>query len=494
FDQAFAAELEDGELVPELCTSWERLNDTTLVFNIRQGVKFHNGEEMTAEDWKFTFEKYATPPPPPPAPPPPPQFTYCQHIIDIEILGDYSIKITTDVPYGAIPDIFIMHAGNFFILPKNAVEAAGPDWQWNPIGTGPYKFVERVEGQYVKYERFDDYWRGTPNLDEIIVKQIPDPDTLINALEVGEVDVLVRVPELAAVGLVDNPDIQLWTDLIQPGGDFTAFNHRMYPTNDLRFRQAVFQAIDYDAILPIINPYGTIEQKYGFLYTYVASGAAPWAYNPAIEAEFLDYDLVEAQRLIAELQAETPIPQVKVWGWDRQEAWITYIATVLEQDLGLDVDLQIFSGPAALDVLFTQADEWHIYTMGAPTGHPIWVSAYYHSTRGMMMGAPPPGDPPPPPAPGDPPPPRPPAGNYAGYVNAQVDEWLDLAEVQISREAMANYFYLAETQAVKDVAYLWTYEASAFAAVRTDLVGDVEPLGHGGFIYLYNADHNVYMK
>jgi len=499
FDQAFEPFLKDGELQPRLLESWERLDDNvTYIFHIREGVKFHDGEEMTSEDWKFTFDEFRKQAPGGPAPPNP-QYEWAAHISDTEVVDKYTVKIVTDGPYGAIPDIFRLPTGNLFILPKKACETLGDDFKWNPIGTGPYKFVEYVEGEYVKYERFDDYWLERPNLDYVIIQTIPNPDTMVIALENGEVDVIINPGPAQIPNLEANPNIQVWDDLVFSMIEYTAFNLRMWPTNDIRFRTAIHMAIDYTEALSAVNPYGWIEKKHGFLQNCFASGVAPWAYNSEIVDEFPEYDLDEAKRLIAELEAEAPIPPLKVWGAHMMSVWTEYLYGLLETELGLEVEFEIFVGPPTMTAMM--GGQWNMMTMGWDGGYPqAFMAKMYGSQRGIM---PPPGTAPPPPPPGapppgapPPPPPPPPSGgeNFAGYSNADVDRYLELAESQIDIEVMAHYYYLAERQAVRDLPYIWNFDSGRVVACRSDLVGDVEPWTTGHTIYLVSRDYNVYKK
>ena len=171
---------DNMEPVPDLVESYENTSDTEWIFHLKQGVLFHNGEEMKAEDVKASLE-------------------LCQNSLEvsqyavpgtIEVVDDYTVKITTDGPQsGLISNL--AHHGNF-ILPADLIES-GHDFNEEPIGTGPYKLVAWNRGESVEFEAFEDYFEGAAPIKHVIWKIIPEGSSRTMAMEAGEVDLVVDV-------------------------------------------------------------------------------------------------------------------------------------------------------------------------------------------------------------------------------------------------------------------------------------------------------------
>ena len=146
---------ENMEVQPDLVESYETVSDTEWVFKLRQGVKFHNGAEMKAVDVKASLEQ---------AKESQEVAQYGRSYVSIEIVDDYTIKIITDGPQASLLNDLTSH-GNF-ILPADLIES-GHDFNKEPIGTGPYKFVEWNKGESVVFEAFEDYFKGEPAIKNV---------------------------------------------------------------------------------------------------------------------------------------------------------------------------------------------------------------------------------------------------------------------------------------------------------------------------------------
>ncbi len=172
----------DYTLAPSLAESWENPDELTWIFNLREGVKFHNGDELTAEDVKFTFdtildEAFASP-----------SRAFFTPIQSIDVVDDYTVQFTLDQPYGPFLSYLTMP-----IVPKAVAEADPEAFSNNPIGTGPFKFVEWKRGDSISLAANDDYWNGRPKLDGIELNVVPDNTARVVALESGDLD-LVQSP------------------------------------------------------------------------------------------------------------------------------------------------------------------------------------------------------------------------------------------------------------------------------------------------------------
>ena len=142
---------------PSLATSWKALSDTVWAFKLRQGVKFHNDDPMTAEDVKFSFERVLEPGKEKKKSP---QYGNVRAIKDVRIVAPDTVHIVTDKPFPLLLERLVF----FPIVPKKHIEKIGDEafGTTAPVGTGPWKFVEWKRDQPIRLEAFDQHWRGQP--------------------------------------------------------------------------------------------------------------------------------------------------------------------------------------------------------------------------------------------------------------------------------------------------------------------------------------------
>lgn len=225
----------DMQLQPALATSWEVVDPTTWKVYLRQGVKFHNGQAFTAQDVEFTIERILDP-------------TvksglrsYISVIKDVEVLDDYTILIHLSNPYALL---MRQIARAVLVVPKALFQEYGAEkFATNPVGTGPYKFVEWVKDQRVVLEANDQYWAGRPRLDKLVFRPISEPSTRVSALLAGEVDIVAGVRPDQIATIEKDPKFSV----VGGGGltqDFVIMNSFHEPLNDVRVRQAILYAMD----------------------------------------------------------------------------------------------------------------------------------------------------------------------------------------------------------------------------------------------------------
>ncbi len=261
----------------DLCESYEIVSDTEWIFKLRQGVKFHNGDEMTAEDVKASLELCKASEQ---------VAQYGQSSGTIEIIDDYTIKMTTDGPQaGLLTDL--THHGNF-ILPADLIES-GHDFNKEPIGTGPYKLVEWAKGESFTFEAFDDYFGGKAPIENVIWKVIPEGSSRTMALETGEVDLIVEVETTDVTRLTEADGITVF-DGPGTGHNFMMINNEKAPFDNLNFRKAMAAAIDKAAIIQVaLNGGGSVSNT-----------IIPTCFPGVSENGAIEYNPEQAQKYFAE--------------------------------------------------------------------------------------------------------------------------------------------------------------------------------------------------
>ncbi|WP_457659402.1 ABC transporter substrate-binding protein [Sinorhizobium medicae] len=251
------------ELRPDLAEAYEISGDGKIfTFKLRQGVKFHNGRELTAEDVKYSIERVVNPTTQSPGAG---FFSSIKGFEDVSAGrgGDLS-GIAVQDPHTirfelSRPDATFLHvmALNFaHVVPKEEVEKHGADFGKNPVGSGAFKLAEWTLGQRLVFERFADYWNeGLPKLDRITFEVGQEPVVALLRLQNGEIDVPGDgIPPAKFVEVTKDPNFK---ELIIQGGQlhtgYVTMNVKMAPFDKVEVRKAVNMAINKDRILRIIN-------------------------------------------------------------------------------------------------------------------------------------------------------------------------------------------------------------------------------------------------
>ncbi len=234
---------------PALCESYEIVSDTEWIFHLKQGVKFHNGTEMTAKDVKASLDlcKESAQ-----------VQQYGNSTGTIEVVDDYTIKIVTDGPQsGLLSDL--CHHGNA-ILPADLIES-GHDFNKEPIGTGPYKLVAWNKGESLEFEANEDYWDGAPAIKKVVWKVIPEGSSRTMALEAGEVDLIIEVETTDFSRLQDNPDITAFSEA-GTSHNWMMINNEKAPFDNKDFRRAIASCIDKNAVIQVaLNGTGSVSDS-----------------------------------------------------------------------------------------------------------------------------------------------------------------------------------------------------------------------------------------
>lgn len=220
----------DGEYFPALATSWS-FDEASLSyrFELRQGVSFQNGAPFDAEAVVFSFERILDPSDPLTA------AGILSNVTSVTAVDTHTVDITLD---SLNPDFLLNLLQAWIVEPGSAAGGA------TPVGTGPYRVVEYEPDQRILLAANDDYWGGAPAIREIVVRNIPDPGTLVLELEAGTVDLIMFTPprdvvRLAAAGYEALPFVAV-------NSAYLAINNA---TVDTELRRAICYAIDRDVIL-----------------------------------------------------------------------------------------------------------------------------------------------------------------------------------------------------------------------------------------------------
>lgn len=286
----------DARLMPALAESWQAVGPTTWEFRLRQGVRFHDGSELTAEDVLFSLDRPAT------IKNSPGGFsTFTRPIVAKEAIDRYTVRLHTAAPYAMVPYDLV----SVFIVSKHAAERASSqdfDEGRAMVGTGPYRFMRFTRGESIELARNDNYWGPRPEWDRVSLRLIPSDPARIAALLAGDVDMIENVPPADAALLARDPryrierktswrTIFLTLDQYRPDSPFVDAHGKPNPLRDARVRLAISKAIDREAICAKVMD--------GFAVP-TANIVAPTVFGHAAELKAEAHDPQAARALLAD--------------------------------------------------------------------------------------------------------------------------------------------------------------------------------------------------
>jgi peptide/nickel transport system substrate-binding protein len=241
FDRLVEAETDDpAQVSPGLATSWNRLDDRTWEFKLREGVKFHEGQEFTAEDVKASIElaSGATPV----------KTALAGYMVPTtaEVVDKLTVRVKSSAPFSPLLGLLAWYGVS--ILAKADIDAGEEKIKKAPNGTGPFRLA-KDEKDRKTMEAFTDHWRGAPKIKELIWEFIQDPQTRLSALLAGQATVIDRVPPEHLLLLGGSPDISLVSKTGMENVNLFMNPNPEAPWVDKNFRKAVAWSFDRDALV-----------------------------------------------------------------------------------------------------------------------------------------------------------------------------------------------------------------------------------------------------
>ncbi len=322
--------------VPGLAESWTVSDDgLTYTFQLREGAKFHSGREVTAADVAYTFDRGFEIGP---------QGRFAGYMIAVdsyEATGDYEFVIRLAQPdVTFFPNLAVMSAS---IVDQETIEQV--DTQ--PIGSGPYEFVEWIPGERVVYRKFADYWNQDQLAqwpDEIVTVPIPETQTRLANLQSGQIDIATSIPPEFVQQIESDPNLQLLEQEVSASYLCLIFSQERPPFDDNKLlRQAIAHAIDKETINNNVF-FGAGEPGCSLI------PPSHWAYT---DIDCPTYDPERARELLAESGFDTSTPITFRTFTDR--SFGVPVAEIIQsnlRDIGLTVEIE------PLEWAFYVEDAW----------------------------------------------------------------------------------------------------------------------------------------
>ena len=401
-------------IVPQLAQSWDIKNGgLTYIFKLHRGVKFHDGTDFNADIVKWNFDRMRDPALASP------RRSEIAPVKDVKVVDPYTVEITLSAPFTPFLSVLTDRAG--MMVSKAAVEKFKDDFARNPVGTGPFRFVEWVKDDHMTLKRFDGYWeKGLPYLDEIIYRPIPDSSVRFTALRTGQVDFMhqIQSKDVAAAraerSLTVSEIPSLWWQGIH-------LNNQVAPFNNKAIRQAIWYAVDRNVIQRVV---------------YYGQGAPAWSpFPPSMWAQ--DRDFSDWKRDPAKVRAklaEGGMPSgfsftIKGWNQPSQIQELQIVQAQLKE-LGVDMKIELLEfGKLLADLNSHNFAALRIGWSGRPDPDGN-AHVFLHSKGGL---------------------------NRVRYSNPKMDELLDAARAEAD-EAKRKALYVQVTRlAADDAPYIWLH-------------------------------------
>jgi peptide/nickel transport system substrate-binding protein len=436
----------DNKVVLELAQDYRWVDDRSVEFELKQGVKFHNRQDLTADDVVFTFERImyqdvgAQ------------RRSFVQEVASVERVDEHRVRFNLRSHW----PIFLQMLVHNHIVPREYVSQVGDVvFAREPVGCGPFRFVEARLDDRIVLERFDDYYGGAaalplvgaPFLDRVIFRMFPNASSRLAALMTGDAHVIQSVPWSSVPQLVEDPGIVVKTILgTQP--KFMDLNVTTPPFDDLRVRQALNYAVDVNALLTeVAGGYGVIlPGPLSPANLYADPNLMPYGFHPEKAERLLKEAGYRFQDLSFVIDAYGPYVEIAVAlaGQLRTLGMNVIVRSgdynVLKPHL-LNCERQAFLrdwGDSAFDPVGYIEAKWHTFVEGTSAGR----------------------------------------GNFSCYSNARVDELIQAGASESDPEKRKGIYYEMQRLIYEDAPAVFLYVPQEIEAAST-LVRNWEPSPDG---------------
>lgn len=441
----------DGEnnVVPGLAESWYFDESTnTYSFTLREGLTFHDGEPLTAEDVKFTIEAIKDPANGSE------NASNFEDVKEVNVIDDTRVDIVLTAPNVAMPDYLTIG-----ILPKHILKGQDmttSEFNQNPVGAGPYKLVSWDMGQAISMEKFDDYYQGSPNIDTVVFKIVEDTDARALQLESGELNFAQITPK-AEKKFAGKEGFNVYSMATSDyRGIMYNFNSDFFKKN--RELPAILSyAIDRQAIIDSVL-LGHGQAAYSPLQagSYTNENIEKYTYDPAKAQALLEAEGWKKNADgIYKKGTQTLSFTINCAQGDQVRIDMANICAQNLNDLGADVKVEV---PAEVDWAGQDA-----YLIG--WGSPFDPDDHTYKVFGTDKGA-----------------------NYNSYSNSEVDKLLTEARQTEDAASRAALYAQFQEQLAEDPAYTFIAYIDAIYAGASNIKGITEDtvLGHHGVGIFWN--------
>ncbi|TQR20790.1 glutathione ABC transporter substrate-binding protein [Psychrobacillus vulpis] len=432
----------DGQITTVLAEDYSvSENALEYTFKLNQGIKFHDGEEFNAEAVKVNIERIMKD-----------ESLRLNSrgfnlITSVDILGDYEIKVTLKTPYSAMLTRFSVAK----MLSPKLIKENSDDIPKSPVGTGPFKFVEWVQGDHLTVERYDDYWKKGERVKKITYKPVPENGSRIAMLKTGEASVIYPLPAQNLQELEGNKDI-IVSKIPSTIARYVSINTMKEPFDDVRIRQAFNYAVDKNAYIKVVN------SGFGLPLDSVIPSKTLYY----VKQDVYEQNIEKAKELLKEAGFENGFT-AEIWGNTNSDTMkgMQFIQQQLKE-IGVTVEIKSMEEGTLSDEIFgAQTPEeaklqmWYVSWSSYASDVTNATKPLFHSESIPPNSA-----------------------NTAYYKNTEVDSWMNEANSTGDATKQAELYEKIQSTIYKDAPWIFLGVDELLVGTRSDIEGIyVDPTG-----------------
>lgn len=441
YETLFIRDPETMEITPHLAESYENPDDTTWEISLKEDVTFHDGTPFNAEAVKYTFEQFLD------EERAAPRASLLEPVESIEVKDEYTVVINTKEPYGPLLAA-LSHTNASIVSPKADEEG---DLNKEPVGTGPFKFVNWTQGDNVVLEANADYWQGAPDLEKVTMRVVPEYSTAVSMLQTGEVQFIDNITSehLPRIESMKNVDVEK-----KEGTPvyYLGFNMEKEPFNDQKFRQAVSHAIDREAYVKQLGGLGIKNDS--------TIGPKVFGYDEEAKDAGYDFNKEEAKKMLEEngyADQEITLLAANTGNYMK----MAEIVQAQLSDIGLNVSIETMEWGTFLDT--TTQGNFEMTFLGWSNSTADGSELLYPNLHSDNIGS----------------------SNRTGYNNNEFDKLVEASRVTVDQEVRKSKLHEANMMAVKDAVWIPMHHGVVTTATDNSVKGlEIDPTGQWS---LYNV-------
>lgn len=420
---------ESLNIVPGLALDWNASEDgRTLTFILREGVKFHNGDVMTAEDVKFSIERALS-------------FPIVAEIVSVidtvEVIDEHTVSITTHEPFGPILNHLAHPAAS--ILSQADVARVDGDYGAEPVGTGPFIFDSSQVGTQTVLRANPEYWGQVPQVETLTIRTITEGSVRTAQLETNEADIALSLPSSDIRRLEENANVHL--ERVEGlSTNYLALNTSRPYLDNVLVRQAISYAIDMDTIMTtILENIGQVARG--------PIGPNIFGFNPAMQP--YPYDVERARELMAEAGYADGFTLNLLVNTETAEriSIATAVQSMLAQ-ININVTIEQNDWPTVLQRTGNGEHDMSVLGWGTLTGDADYgLYSVFHSSSPAT------------------------AGNRAFFANDRVDELLDFGRNTMDPALREQAYHEVQEIVREQAPWVFVNHTEVIAGLQNDVQG-----------------------
>ena len=460
---------EDLNPQPRLATDYEQTDDTTWVFNLREGVKFHDGTDFNANAVKASFERIMDPAVASA------RANIFEMISEINVIDDYTIEIVTEYPFSPFLN-YLAHDGAGIVSKEvidedyqNAIdqsdqdisleefyelrESGGEEYEavaqavgnntgaiieQKPIGTGYMQFQSRTPGEEIVVERFDDYWDEPAKLDTVTFKVVVEDASRIAELESGQSHFIQGFDNGQWERIENHPEMETYP-VYNLSNEYIGMNTQEGPLEDKRVRQAIAHMVDKEEIMEGIY-FGVGREMKGAIQQELLG------YNENLED--LDYDPERAKELLNEAGYENGFDLTVMTNDSPERVDLAVLMQEKLKEIGINLEIEQLEWGAYLEAVSNGEHDLFILGWPNPVGDPD--QSFWPLVHSSMQGA---------------------SGNRSFYENEEVDSLLEQGRQELDEGKREEIYQRVDEILIEDQPFVSIRQAQSANAARTEVQG-----------------------